>query len=160
MELWDLYNKEGQLLNKTHERGKPLQKGEYHLCVQIYVMTSNKEILITQRHPRKDKGLCWEVTGGSVVKGEDSYTGAKRELFEETGLKANELKFLGRKIKRDYITDTYIYYYDFDLSEIKLQDIEVVGANKVNFETLKQMAEDGKFIESQFKTIIDYKIFE
>ncbi|MCL2593215.1 MAG: NUDIX hydrolase [Defluviitaleaceae bacterium] len=43
---------------------------------------------------RKDNG-CWANHGGAVEIAEKVETAAKRELFEETGLIANSLEFLG-----------------------------------------------------------------
>ncbi|AUD14346.1 hypothetical protein CW734_12755 [Planococcus sp. MB-3u-03] len=50
---------------------------------------------MTQRDPAKPLPMLWETTGGSVITGESSLTGALRELEEETGLLARpeELRF-------------------------------------------------------------------
>jgi len=51
----------------------------------------NGKILLQKR---KDN-LCWGMHGGAVEIGEVVEDAAKRELFEETGLIANKLEFLG-----------------------------------------------------------------
>jgi 8-oxo-dGTP diphosphatase len=44
----------------------------------------------------KDKGVHqWSLPGGGVHKGERSYQAAARELYEETGLRAKKITWLG-----------------------------------------------------------------
>jgi len=43
---------------------------------------------------RKDN-LCWALHGGCVEVGEEVFEAAKRELFEETGLIANDMALYG-----------------------------------------------------------------
>lgn len=87
MELWDLYNENRELLGIDHIRGKELPEGCYHLVVHIWIRNSKGEYLISQRSAdRPTFPLMWECVGGSVLKGEDSLTGAIREVQEEVGL--------------------------------------------------------------------------
>ena len=46
--------------------------------------------MIQQRSETVKNPLVWSATGGSVVAGEDSYTGAIREVKEELGLDLTE----------------------------------------------------------------------
>lgn len=82
VEFWDLYDINRNKLGRLHERGIPLSSGEYHLAVEIWVKNSNNKILLTQRHPDKPWGSYWESTVGSVVAGEDSLSGAKRNGYQ------------------------------------------------------------------------------
>ena len=36
-ELWDILDKNGNLTGCVHERGKPMDKGEYHLTVYVLI---------------------------------------------------------------------------------------------------------------------------
>lgn len=86
-EYWDLYDENRRPLGETHLRGLALPKGTYHIVVEVWTVNSKGEILLTLRDPKKetypDK---WECTGGSILAGETSKTGAVRELFEEIGI--------------------------------------------------------------------------
>ena len=77
-ELWDLYDDYRKPLNKTHIRGVPLSKGEFHIVVDIWTINREGKIFIDKRHPKKKFSGLWECAGGSVTMGEDSITGVKR----------------------------------------------------------------------------------
>lgn len=154
MEKLDIYTinkvKTGKIINREDE----LLEGEYIFVVEIFVINSNNELLITQRHPNKKQGLKWECSGGAVIAGEDSQTGAKRELYEETGIKADQLKFINSEVSDYLIIDSYIYEYDFDVNDIKLQESETINKNKVNFSELKELYEHNQFVKYQYKRIM------
>ena len=65
-ELWDAVDREGRPLGFDLVRGEPVPEGAYHLVVDIYAVTYDGRVLVTQRHPDKTWGLHWEVTGGGV----------------------------------------------------------------------------------------------
>ena len=104
MELWDLYDKDGNRTGETWER-KPgnylkIPEGRYHLVCDILVKHVDGTYLLTKRHP--DKDICpgyWEPgAGGAAKKGEEPEACAIRELFEETGLKADSLELVNRSV--------------------------------------------------------------
>jgi len=87
MEIWELMNENREPLGRDHVRGEKLPEGCYHLVVHVWLRNSKGEYLISQRSPdRPTFPLMWECVGGSVVKGEDSLTGAIREVKEEVGV--------------------------------------------------------------------------
>jgi len=140
-ELWDLYDVNKNKLGRLHERGLPINSGEYHLAVEIWVKNSNNQILLTQRHPEKPWGTYWECTVGSVIAGEDSLSGAKRELIEETGIKIidKQIVFLGTMTTKDWIIDTYIVKLDTPTYNLKLQDGEVINAKWIDIYEFEDM---------------------
>ena len=85
-ELWDAYDRAGDLLGFDLVRGEPIPAGAFHLVAEVYAVTTDGQVLVTRRHPKKPFGGLWEVTGGSVLKGEGPVEGALRELREETGI--------------------------------------------------------------------------
>lgn len=87
MELWDLYNARRERTGRDHVRGEEIPQGYYPLVVHIWIRNRKGEYLISQRSAdRPTCPLLWECVGGSVIKGEDSLTGALRETQEEVGL--------------------------------------------------------------------------
>jgi len=146
MEKWDLFDETRQPLNKIHNRQDKMIIGEYHTVVGIWTVNSDNEILLTLRHPDKKKyPNLWENTGGSVLAGETSKAGAIRELFEETGIIANEneLFFLGTKKEEKAFIDTYMLRKNVKLSELTMQESETVDAQWVTFDKLDEMIKLG-----------------
>jgi len=147
MELWDLVDENRNMLGKTHNRGIELNKGEYHVVVEIFTINTDGKILLTQRDPVKSFPLLWEITGGSITVGESSLEGAVRELEEETGLLAapKQLKKIGEIKYGHYFRDSYIWKSEklIEPSTMKLQPGEVCGAKLVTFEELLEMDESG-----------------
>lgn len=90
MELWDLYTADREPLGRTHVRGEALPDGCFHLVVHVWLRNAQGQYLISQRsESRPAFPLMWETTGGSVVSGEDSLSGALREAREELGAVLN-----------------------------------------------------------------------
>jgi 8-oxo-dGTP pyrophosphatase MutT (NUDIX family) len=140
-ELWDLYDENRRPLGRTHVRGVPLDEGTFHLVVEIWVITDDGLILIDKRHPDKYRGGLWECTGGAVVAGEDSRTGALRELYEELGIEAdkNELRLISSYRHPGFFVDTYVLRKNIDLGALRFQEDEVTDAKLVTFDELINM---------------------
>jgi 8-oxo-dGTP pyrophosphatase MutT (NUDIX family) len=145
MEYWDLYNKDRQKLNKTVIRGEKIDDGEYFLAVNIWIMNNKNELLVTQRHPERTWPLKWECTGGAVLAGEDSYSGALREVEEEIGIKLKTKgKLINTIILKDYIKDVYIFKEDIKIEDTKLEEGAVVNIKWVTFDELDEMIKNNE----------------
>ena len=108
-ELWDAYDREGNPLGFDLVRGEPVPEGVYHLVVEIFAVTADGRVLITQRHPDKAWGGRWEYTGGAVVKGETAdyellpYEDFKRVLREDRFVDVVRVRFLDHQEAFDRI---------------------------------------------------------
>lgn len=148
LEMWDLYNGKREKTGKVLPRGVLVPKGLYHLTVSAWVVNSQGQYLLSQRHPQKVYPLCWECTGGSVLAGEDSLSGAVREVREELGIILNQSKakmiyHTKREETQDFY-DVWLFHADIDISEVKVQETEVVGVQWVNRNVLIDMLHRGK----------------
>lgn len=125
-EYWDLLGEDREPLGVLHRRGDLLPKGARHLCVEI-ITVWNGRILTTLRHPKKHNGGCWEVTTGSALAGEDTRTAAVRELYEETGIRAEkeELIPFDHVVTPRIFSDTYLLIRKEE-PKITLQSTETV----------------------------------
>ena len=146
MELWDLYDKERKPLGKTHIRGLPLDKGEYHLVVFVWTFNSCGQVLMTKRSAEKQSyaGL-WEYSGGSALAGESSLQAAQRELLEETGLSAPEDKCRLIQTVRGGCSFSHVWLFeaDFDLEDVQLQKEETSGKMLCTPEEILRMEREG-----------------
>ena len=155
VEYWDLYDKDGNKLDKIAKRGDKLNNNEYHLVVNVWI--KNNEFLISQRKSSKAHPLMWETTGGSVLKGESSLDGALREAYEEIGFKLNRenAKFIGRA-NRYYpncndILDVWLFELDNnDMNSITIQEEELNNAKWASIDDIKEIYENDKFLVNPY----------
>lgn len=141
-----MYTSTRQPLGRKILRGAPIPRGEYHIVVQIMTINRKGEILLTQRVPEKTSGGKWECSGGCAVSGETAKDAALRELFEETGIRADESEvFLEWTLTTDsMIRDFFVVVKDVPLSALRLQSVEVCAAKWVSFERLCEMSRTGQ----------------
>ncbi len=141
-EYWDLYDEALHPLGRTHRRGEPMEPGTYHLGVDIWVVNSEGEILLTLRAPEKrELPGEWENTCGSVLAGETALEGAMRELREETGLLAGpeELEEINYHHGGNTHSYTYLLRRDTAIGDLTFQPGETVDAMWVTPEKLDEM---------------------
>ncbi|MBQ6884129.1 MAG: NUDIX domain-containing protein [Clostridia bacterium] len=149
MEKWDILNADGEFVGKTTLRGKcNMKPGEYHLVVHIWVLSSRGDILIQRRS--ENKKLMpgeWAATGGAAISGEDSYTAANRELYEELGIPSNKhnLKKIARIKRRNSLLDIWFITTDIPSEKLRLQKDEVAEAQWITREEFVDMIENGNF---------------
>ena len=135
MEFWDILDESGNKTGKIIERGQPLGEGEFHLAVQVSLINCKSEFLIQKRSMKKYlRPGEWEIAGGAVLSGEDSMTGAIREIQEELGIPLfpGELIFITRIKRKSYFFDLWTACIDFSLGDIVLQKGEVEEVKFVN----------------------------
>ena len=147
-EYWDLYDKNLQKTGEVLLRGDPVPDGKYHLVCEIVVNDTNGRILLTKRHPDKPYPLFWECSGGSVLAGEEPIDGAVRELFEETGIKAEkeELADLGVTYGNHAIYYNYLLRRDIELFNVTLQAEETVDAKLADKAEYDKMVNENEIV--------------
>lgn len=148
MELVDIYDVDRIKTGKTAERGKT--DNALHLTVHVCIFNHKDEMLIQQRQKlRNGWPYRWDLSaGGCVIAGEDSRTGAEREVAEELGihLELQECRPVLTVHFAGGFDDVYLVDKDFELSELKLQEEEVRSAAWASKEKIIEMIEDGRFI--------------
>lgn len=158
MELWDLYNENRELTGRDHVRGEEVPQGYYHLVVHIWIRNSKGEYLISQRSAdRPTSPLMWECVGGSVIKGEDSLTGALRETQEEVGLtlppEGGKLVYsaVGRVVngvKFTDILDVWLWEYDGPVSLEQATTNEVAQTAWMTPAQIRELYDTGKLVDT------------
>ena len=127
-EYWDIFDMDRRSTGRQHLRGTPMADGDYHLVVNIWVVNSAGQVLLTQRHPDIPFGLKWACTGGSAITGEDTLTAALRETREEIGLEVlpQQMVPVAQERRLHSFLDTFVVCMDVKDSQIVMQPEEVV----------------------------------
>ena len=89
----DIYDADRNLTGRVHMRGTPWKPGEFGLVVCVWVYDGRGRMLLTRRAPEKSFAGTWENSGGAAKAGETSRQAISRELFEETGIRAEPEEF-------------------------------------------------------------------
>jgi 8-oxo-dGTP pyrophosphatase MutT (NUDIX family) len=128
--------------------------------VTIVAKVEDKFVLVEQYRYTVKKTML-EFPQGGIRDDEDPEIAARRELEEETGFVAEELRFLGRIDFQKGITSqgSYIYYASGSIKgnnnlEKEEQDLLVKMAK---IEDIKKMIEDGKITDAP--TIAAYSLY-
>ena len=94
---------------------------------------------------------------GGASQGESSRDAIDREVREETGLEIEKEKpvsiycYVNQDQKHpehpdNYFCDIYHFKFDFDLSDVKLQEEETLGGKLVRLDEMDAIAEKGEFL--------------
>ncbi|MCL2004441.1 MAG: phosphotransferase [Oscillospiraceae bacterium] len=157
-ELWDVYDRDRNKTGRLHERGQPMNAGDYHLVVQIWIMNSAGEFLISKRTPGVTGWAnMWETTGGSAVAGDDSLTTALKETREEIGV---TLDPAAGQLFKQYISphsndsggalyDVWLFRQEVDISSVVFHPDETCGAIWATQEKIHEMTGEGVFLPEE-----------
>ena len=145
-ELNDVYDANRCLTGKVHRRGTPWQEGEYGLVVCVWVYDGKGHFLLTRRAVGKSFAGTWENSGGAAKAGETSLQAIARELFEETGIRAEEEEFelLSSDLDRNIFFDHYCLKRPVHLRDVVLQQGETDDVMWASFGKIHWMISTGK----------------
>jgi mutator protein MutT len=155
MEWNDVYDENRNLTGRIHRRGSKWSAGEYGLVVCVWVHDGKGNLLMTRRAPQKSFPRTWENPGGAAQAGETSLQAVRRELYEETGILAEESEF-------EYLStthDSHLFYDHYCVrSQVPLEQVvllpgETDAAKWVSFPQVHDMIEKKqicKIIAQQF----------
>ena len=141
MEYNDIYDRNRRRTGRFHLRGTRWRRGEYGLIVCVWVYDGKGKVLLTQRAPEKSFAGTWENSGGAAKAGENSLRAIRRELLEETGIRAEESEFelLESRRVRDAFFDFYCLKNSTPVEDIILQPGETTDVKWVTFDEIHQM---------------------
>lgn len=144
MELWDAYDGEFRRMEGVSlVRGEPIPEGVYHMVCDVLVRHTDGSYLLMRRDPRKHYGGLWEATaGGSALRGETPLDCARREFREETGIRAEELRELGRVRSANTHYVEFLCETDWPKDRVTLQEGETVAYRWVSREELIAMRKE------------------
>lgn len=78
-----------KIIDKFLQEEKSFEKKD---SVKCFVFDEDGKILLLRRHIDDAGGGNWDIPGGAIEKGENQIDALKREVFEETNLKIDDVK--------------------------------------------------------------------
>lgn len=158
MEIWDAYNLDGTLAGVDLIRGEEIPKGLRHGVAEVFVIHEDGTILLMQRDWNKEgyPGRWESGAGGSILKGESFLEGAKRELWEETGIRAKHLHSNYRYVTEETIYQGYVCCTDISKDSITLQEGETIAYRWVKKEEFLLIYESDQFPDTLRERLRDF----
>ena len=156
MEFNDVYDKYRNLTGRFHRRGTRWRFGEYGLVVCVWVYDGKGNILLTRRAAGQSFAGTRENSGGAAKAGENSRTAIARELFEETGIRADpsEFELIGSDRVRHTHYDFYCLKRQTPIEQIVLLPGETDAVQWASLEKVRRMVRSGeicRIIGHQFR---------
>ena len=150
MEFIDVLDERRNKVGIVRNRELVYKNGDWHKTVHIWLINSKNELLIQKR--AKDKQTfpnLWAISiAGHVISGETSIEAALREIKEEIGIDVNpndlKLIFTIKRIqeyKNGFLhvhDDVYLFKYDLDLYNTKIQKEELTDIRFINYKELEE----------------------
>lgn len=156
MELWEVLDgngtKTGEIMKKYDKN--VFDRGLYHLGTDVWIINSQKQILIQKRSKYKRlEPNVWAMTGGSVILGEDSAQAIIREVKEELGIniERDKLQLVKRFKTGNVWIDTYILKNDYNITNMKLQKEEVSDVKWVTWREIEELVNKDMFIKNRWE---------
>lgn len=154
-EYFDILDENGNELNFIKKRTEVHRDGDWHKSVHIWIINQNGDILLQRRAQDKDSdpNMLDISCAGHLSSGDDSITGAIRELKEELSLEieSSELKYI-ETLKRspkhedgfidNEFDDLYLLKIDKKIEELTYQKEEISEIFFVPYKKFKEMVEN------------------
>ncbi len=154
-EYFDILDEKGNKTGKTKLRSEVHRDGDWHKAVHIWIINNNCDILLQRRCAMKDSNpnMLDISSAGHLSAGDDSITGAIRELKEELNIdiKPEDLQFI-KTLKRssrytetfinNEFDDLYIVRTDKKIEDMKFQEEEISEIMYVPYKKFKEMVKN------------------
>jgi 8-oxo-dGTP pyrophosphatase MutT (NUDIX family) len=118
----------------------------------ILVRNKRNEVLLMRQYRFPVDAEDWELPGGGVNENEDPDLAVKRELFEETGVKVDEVVFIAEYFALSSAASEKVRLYfaqvdEFGTLETHDQEEEVIGFKVVSLQEAVAMVMRGEIQE-------------
>lgn len=151
-EYFDILDENGNKTNKIKKRTEVHRDGDWHKAVHIWIINEQGDILLQRRSPNKDSdpNKLDISCAGHLTTGDDSMTGALRELKEELDLEIepHELNYI-TTLKRspehedDFVDhefdDVYLLRTNKKIEDLTYQREEISEIFFVPYKKFKEM---------------------
>ena len=154
-EYFDILDENGNKIGKTKLRSEVHRDGDWHKAIHIWIINDNGDILLQRRCATKDSNpnMLDISCAGHLTAGDDSLSGAIRELKEELNLDIPKkdlyfIKTLKRSSKytetfiNNEFDDLYILRTNKSIDEMKFQEEEISELFFVPYKKFKEMVKN------------------
>ena len=106
------------------------------------IIWKGDKVLICRRKPDKSLGGFWEFPGGKLENDESPEQCLERELFEELGMRVNQIEFLGTShhAYSNFEIELLGFHCNFIDASFELTDHDQIKWSKVNDLTFERLA--------------------
>ena len=125
---------------------------QHNPSITVIPVTNEGQILFVRQYRMGAEETLLELPAGVLDEGEDPMEGARRELREETGMDAGELKLLGKAyLAPGYSSELMYFYLGRQLSPAPLEqdEDEFLHLESLTIEDSLGMARRGEFLDSK-----------
>ena len=154
-EYFDILDDNGNKTGKIKLRSEVHRDGDWHKAIHVWIINDKGEVLLQRRCATKDSNpnMLDISSAGHLSAGDDSLTGAIRELKEELNLdiKPEDLQFV-RTLKRsskytptfinNEFDDMYVLRTNKTIDDMKYQETEISEIFFVPYKEFKKMVEN------------------
>ncbi len=117
----------------------------------VVALTSDKKVIVAQQFRPGPEDFFDEIPGGRVEEGEALEIAVRRELLEETGYEAGEIKYLGSTPQDAYGNATHHYFLATKCVPHKdgqnLDDTEFIEVKLISIDQLIDNAKRGRMTD-------------
>lgn len=151
-EYFDILDASGNKTGEIISRDNAHSRGAWHRTVHVWILNQNGDVLLQRRSADKDffPNMLDISSAGHLLAGEDSLSGAVREIKEELGIdvKPEELRFIKTSknsfnykpgFMENQFEDLYILRTSLDAASIEIQKEELQDAFYVPYKEFKNM---------------------
>lgn len=132
-----------------------------NIAVGVLAVEGDSIYLVGQYRYVLDR-YSWEIPEGGCAEGEDILCAARRELEEETGLRAAKWELMGRAFLSNSVSDELAVWFlatELTQGEHHPEGTEQLNVRRVQFDDILRMATAGEITDAlSLLAIMDYRI--
>ncbi|MCQ2555607.1 MAG: NUDIX hydrolase [Clostridia bacterium] len=149
---------EGKVLTLRKDKVETVNGEGYREIIEhgggacMIALTKTGKMLMVRQYRKAAGRDVFEIPAGKIEKGEDPAVTAKRELKEETGYTARDVKFLTKFYPSVGYDEEVLYLYvcrDLVPGKTDFDDSEALEIEEWDVQTLYEMVMDGKIEDAK-----------
>lgn len=121
-------------------------------AVAVLAVDENENVYLVEQFRKPIDSLILEIPAGHIEEGEDPEYTAVRELREETGMVAGEMRLLNKYYTSPGFTDEMIYFFlagKLTQSSQFLDRDEFINVKKIPFDDFLKMVKDNTITDGK-----------